>query len=147
MATFIANLVTASGGSLPAARRDHFDDDDGDRHEDSINRLAEAGIVTGQRDGSYGPLLPVRRDQMATFLVNATERRTGAALPRLGSFFADDDGSTHETRIDQAAGAGFTGGGADGRYAPSQPVRRDQMGSFLARVLDLLVEQHGARTP
>jgi hypothetical protein len=147
MATFIANLIITSGGALPAARRDHFDDDDGERHEDSINRLAEAGIVTGQADGRYCPGLPVRRDQMASFLVRATERRIGALLPRNGDFFTDDDDNTHELRIDQAASAGFTGGAPGGGYSPAALVRRDQMGSFLARVLDLLVEQHGAALP
>jgi hypothetical protein len=147
MATFVANMVTASGGTLPVPRSDHFDDDDGHPHESSINRLAEAGIVSGRGDRSFGPNQPVGRGQMATFLVQTTEYRTGTDLPRDGDFFTDDDGTTHEARIDQAATAGFTGGGADGDYAPARAVRRDQMGSFLARVLDLLVEQHGARLP
>jgi hypothetical protein len=85
------------------------------------------GIVTGQADGRYGPGLPVRRDQMASFLVRATERRIGALLPRNGDFFTDDDDNT--LRIDQAASAGFTGGATGGGYSPAALVRRDQMGS------------------
>jgi hypothetical protein len=39
-----------------------------------------------------------------------------------------------------------TGGRADGTYGPTGPVLRDQMGSFLARTLDLFVA-NGARLP
>jgi hypothetical protein len=147
MATFLANLLDRSGDRLPAAGRDWFSDDDGSVHEASINRLAEAGVVRGRADGGYGPALPVTRDAMATFLVRATERRTGQPLTASRDWFADDDGNTHEPAIDRAATAGLTGGTASGGYAPGVPVKREQMASFLARVLDLLVEQRHAAPP
>jgi hypothetical protein len=40
----------------------------------------------------------------------------------------------------------LTCGRPDGTYGPSGTVRRDQMGSFLARTLDLFVDD-GARLP
>jgi hypothetical protein len=147
MATFIANLVTRTGGTLPDGP-DRFADDNGSRHEANINRLASAGIVGGRADGGYGPALTVSRDQMATFLVRAYEYRSGKQLPPGGDAFADDNGNAaHEGNINKASAAGFTGGTAGGGYNPSGVVRRDQMGSFLARVLDLLVEEDGAPLP
>jgi hypothetical protein len=145
MASFIARLIDATTKDLPAASSDHFADDDGNAHEDNINRLAEAGIVSGRADGTYGPTAPVTRAQMATFLVQAYEY-VGPALTASQDYFSDDNGNTHEDNINKAAEAGFAGGRADGTYGPNDIVVRDQMASFLARVLDLLVEGGFAST-
>lgn len=148
MATFLRNLVVQSGGTLPTPTKDHFSDDNGTFHEQSINLVAEAGIVSGRADGTYGEDAPVQRDQMATFLVQAYEYRADRALPSADTdAFSDDDGTTHEDSIDRAAAAGFAAGVGDDRYAPRDLVRRDQMASFLSRVLDLLVEDGLAEPP
>ena len=148
MATFLRKLVVESGGTLPMPTKDHFSDDDGTFHEESINLVAEAGIVSGRSDGAYDADAPVQRGQMATFLVQAYEHRTDATLPPSDTdAFSDDDGTTHEGNIDRAAAAGFVAGLGDGRYAPGSLVRRDHMASFLTRVLDLLVEDGLAQPP
>jgi hypothetical protein len=148
MATFIRQLVERSGGSLPANPPDAFSDDDGTTHEDSIDAVAAAGIVLGGTDGRYRPTEPVSRAQMATFLVKAHDHRTGRSIePRSIDYFADDSGSPHEGNINLAATAGLTGGAAGGAYRPGAAVARDQMASFLARLLDLLVVEAGARPP
>jgi V8-like Glu-specific endopeptidase len=147
MATFIAQLIDRTGPPLPAAETDRFADDDGNPHETNINRLAEAGIVGGLGGGRYGPADPVSREQMATFLVNAYEYRTGDTLESSKDHFSDDDGSRHESNINKAAEAGFTGGRSAGIYDPTSAVTRAQMASFLARVLDRLVEEGMALPP
>ena len=48
MASFIAR-----GFELPATTQDLFPDDEGNTHEDNINRLAAAGITVGLEDGTY----------------------------------------------------------------------------------------------
>ena len=145
MASFIARMIDSTTKPLPAATSDHFSDDNGNPHEANINRLADAGIVGGRADGTYGPTDPVTRAQMATFLVRAYEF-VGPALTASKDYFPDDDGNVHETNINKAAEAGFAGGRADGTYGPDGVVTRDQMASFLARVLDLLVEGGFAST-
>ncbi|MGH3442109.1 MAG: S-layer homology domain-containing protein [Nitriliruptorales bacterium] len=147
MASFITNLVTASDGSLPADPADRFSDDEKSVHEGNINRLAEAGLVAGKGEGRYDPGAPVTREQMATFLVNAYEYRTENTLTSSSDYFDDDDGSAHEDNINKAAEAGFTGGSGGGKYSPAASVTRAQMASFLARVLDLLVEEGHATPP
>ena len=148
MASFIARTVEESGGSLPQNPPDAFGDDDGTPHEADIDKVAAAGIVTGGTDGRYRPGDPVNRAQMATFLVRAHDHRTSRALTAPSvNYFLDDNGSPHESSIDKAAGAGLTGGSANGTYRPGAPVARDQMASFLARLLDLLVVDAGARPP
>jgi hypothetical protein len=147
MASFIARLIDNSSGTLPEDPPDAFTDDDGSDHEANINRLAAAGIVTGRADGDYDPGDFVTRAQMATFIVRAYQFRTGETLPPDEDAFGESLTEPHATAIRQAAGAGFTGGLADGSYGSQQFVRRDQMASFLARVLDLLVETGFTPTP
>jgi len=66
MATFLARALNA-----PPTTTDFFSDDDGNTHEDSINRLAAAGIVGGCAEDSYCPMSGVTRGQMAAFLYRA----------------------------------------------------------------------------
>jgi hypothetical protein len=66
MATFLARAL-----ALPASSTDWFTDDDGLSHEDSINRLADAGITTGCTATRFCPSGTVIRQQMAAFLFRA----------------------------------------------------------------------------
>jgi hypothetical protein len=146
MASFIARMLDATSCTLPAVTHDWFPDDNGSVHENNINRLAEAGIVRGRADGTYGPNDPVSRAQMAKFLVQAYQF-CGTTLSATRDWFPDDNGNALESFINQEAEAGFSGGRADGTYGPASPVGRDQMASFLARVLDLLVVDGKATPP
>ena len=149
MASFLSRLILETGGELPSADTapDAFTDDNGLTHEVTTNQLAAAGLVSGKGGGVFDPTGHVTRAQMATFLVNAIEHRTGTALPAGPDDFTDDNGDRHEANINKAAAAGLTGGTASGGYAPSFLIPRDQMASFLARSLDLLVTDAGAVTP
>jgi hypothetical protein len=68
MASFLARLQEQVGEAFPAGA-DFFGDDDGNTHEDNINRIAAAGIVNGTGDGGYSPGDPVTRQQMSAFLM------------------------------------------------------------------------------
>ena len=63
MATFLVRAL-----DVPATSGDYFDDDERGAHEDSINRLAAAGIVQGCDERSYCPRERVTRAQMAVYL-------------------------------------------------------------------------------
>jgi hypothetical protein len=151
MASFLARAVRRSGGMLPDPTRDHFSDDDASAHEDNINALAEAGIVNGTSPGRYAPGAGVTRAQMAAFLTRSYDYRAqqggSPVLAEGENYFHDDEGAVLEPAINKAAEARFTGGVGDGRYAPGVVVRRDQMASFLARMLDLVVERGMAEVP
>ncbi|MDF1597148.1 MAG: PQQ-dependent sugar dehydrogenase [Acidimicrobiia bacterium] len=126
MASFIARAF-----GLPPAAADYFSDDRGSVHEDNINRLYEAGVTAGFPDGTYRPAATVTRAQMGSFLARAIPL---APIP--GDVFTDVDG-VHEANINAIAAAGITlGCNPDGTlYCPTDPVRRDQMASFLGRAL------------
>lgn len=138
MATFVAQAVEASGTTLTVSR-DHFDDDDGTTHEVSINKLAEAGIVRGVPQGGFAPEAFISRAQMTTFLVNAHDDTVGRALRSTFDAFTDDTANIHEANIDAAAQAGFALGVGGASFEPTENVRRDQMASFLVRLLRRLV--------
>jgi hypothetical protein len=147
MAAFVARLIERSGGSLPASPADAFGDDESSSFELAINQLAAVGIVTGKSPGVYAPGERVTRAQMATFLVRAYEYRAGVRLPDGPDAFIDDVTSPHHSAVNKAAAAGFTGGSPYGSYRPLVDVARDGMASFLARVLDRLVEEGRATVP
>ena len=130
IATFLARAL-----QLPAADRDYFGDDDGNTHEDNINRLAQAGLTQGcTTNNRYCPDTGVTRAQMATFLARALQ------LPAADrDYFGDDDGNTHEDNINRLAQAGLTQGcTTNNRYCPRDIVNRAQMATFLVRVISLL---------
>jgi hypothetical protein len=141
MGSFIARLIRTPGGRLPATPADHFTDDRGSVHHYAINRLAQVGVVAGRGGGLYAPDAPVTREQMASFLVNAYEQRTGRSLPAgSGDAFADIGASFHRENINKVARAGIAQGTEPGRYEPSALVTRAQMASFLARALQAVAE-------
>lgn len=147
MATFLARLLYVSGVPFPANPPDAFPDDEGSVHEPYIDAMAAMGVISGQADGTYVPRGAVTRGQMATFLARALPRATGQPLPNTTDYFADDSSHTHELSINQVTEVGVAGGTADGRYEPGDPVRRDQMASFLARSLSAAVAAGRATPP
>lgn len=132
MAAFLVRALglTDDGG------KDWFTDDDGSTFEADINKLAAAEITFGCDDSgtNYCPDDTVTRSQMAAFLV----RSFGYTDAGVGDWFTDDDASIFENDIDRLRTAGVTLGcnpPENTRYCPDDPVRRDQMASFLARAL------------
>jgi dipeptidyl aminopeptidase/acylaminoacyl peptidase len=109
---------------------DYFIDDESSVFEDSINRLAAAGVTTGCGDATYCPTFPVQRGEMAAYLVRALD------LPAtVEDFFPDDEDSIFEDDINRLAAAGITTGSADGTYRPDGLVTRGEMAAFLHRAL------------
>ena len=127
MASFLARML----GLTPGAA-DHFTDDNGTTHEPNINAIADAGITLGTGNGHYDPDGYVTRDQMASFLVRALDLAAVTA-----DYFTDDNGTTHEPNINIIRANNITLGcdPTATLYCPHDPVRRDQMASFLARSL------------
>lgn len=121
---------------LPASETDHFDDDDGSLFEPAINSFADAGLTDGCTTPSrYCPDDAVTRGQMAAFL-----REAGDLQPSDVDHFSDDDGHLFEVDINAIAAAGVTTGCSptdDTLYCPDAPTERDEMATFIGRLLDL----------
>lgn len=128
MATFLARAM-----NLPAVATNYFSDDNGNLHEANINKIADIGVTKGCAVGLFCPFDLVTRAQMASFLARALGL-PAATIDR----FTDDNGNVHEADINKIAAAGITiGCNLDGtKFCPSDPVRRDEMASFLARAVN-----------
>lgn len=147
MASFLARAVVAAGGQLPDDPPDAFADDDGLIHEHAIDQVAAVGIAGGVDADRFAPGEAVTRGQMATFLARSLAHVLGQPLPASQDWFHDDETSAHQANINRVAEAGIAAGTATGVYEPNRAVRRDQMASFLARTLALLVEEGDATPP
>jgi len=144
MASFLARTLVTAGSPLPSKPPQPFTDVAASAHRDAIAQMAEIGLVEGTGDGVYEPSEPVKRGQMAAFLIRLAAR-SGIEEAKAGSeaddAFTDDDGTAHEAEINQAVALGLAQGTAETSFSPGRPVRREQMASFLARLLELLVER------
>lgn len=141
----LAGLMLGTGFAVvaaiapPALAAGTFVDDDGNDHEANIEFIAAEGITGGcNPEGThYCPAAPVRRDQMAAFVIRALES-AGVEVPTNSpDAFTDDDDSTHEDYINTAAEMGIVEGGGDGLYHPSRSVTRGQMALFIQRAFQL----------
>jgi len=136
--------VTVSNGdgttaTLPAAWFSDFLDTPGDHlFHDYVVTILRAGITAGCGGGDYCPASPVRRDQMAVFLLKA-EHGSGFLPPDCAGVFPDVPcASPFSKWVEQLAAEGVTAGCGGGNYCPADPVRRDQMAVFL------LKSEHGS---
>lgn len=143
MASFIARTLVAGGYELPAPADQGFTDIEGSVHKDAINQLAALDITLGVTSDRYVPDEPVRRDQMASFMVRAAEfayeddeldGNTTMPFP-----FTDvPEGNVHRANIHAAEELiGVAQGRTDTLYAPEQSTTRAQMATFVIRLLDV----------
>ncbi len=110
-----------------------------------IQKLYELGITVGCRSGAYCASADVTRDQMAAFLVRATQVSAGAQpegftcsgnvdCSTTTPYFSDVPSTNSFFKyIQKLKELGITTGCGNGQYCPDEDVTRDQMAAFLAR--------------
>ena len=125
-------FILADAPTVPHHPGSWFSDDDGSVDEAAIEALAAAGVIRGCRTGFYCPAEDVTRGQFASLLARAFPH---LAPDDAKDRFGDDDGSVHETAINALAAAGIADGCAPRSFCPTDPIRRDQMATMLARAL------------
>ncbi len=95
--------------------------------------IGQAGITAGCGSGDYCPTDPVRRDQMAVFLLKA-KHGSSYVPPLCTGIFADVPCPGPFTDwVEELAAEGITAGCGSGNYCPSSPVTRAQMAVFLLK--------------
>jgi hypothetical protein len=102
-----------------------------------VEELAAEGITGGCGGGNYCPANPVRRDQMAVFLLKAEHGSTYTPPPCNGDFADVPCPGAFADWIEQLAAEGVTGGCGGGNYCPASNVTRGQMAAFLVKTFGL----------
>ncbi|MEX2619477.1 MAG: Ig-like domain-containing protein [Egibacteraceae bacterium] len=143
-ASFMVRTLRAADVDLPPASDQGFTDISGNVHEDNINILAATGITAGTTSTTYSPSLPLRRDQIASFILRAASFIEDVPLENLqrdsGPFTDVPASNVHARNINGARALNLTIGRTAGTYEPGTATRRDQMASFLVRLLAALRE-------
>jgi hypothetical protein len=119
----------------------------GSTFETYIEAIYNNGITTGCGGGGYCPSENVTRDQMAAFLVRATQVEAGQSTVNFTCnggvncsaetpYFSDvSTADQFFPYIQKLKELGITTGCGGGDYCPSENVTRDQMAAFLVRAL------------
>ena len=104
---------------------------------DWIEELAAQGITGGCGAGVYCPTNPVRRDQMAVFLLKAKHGSNYVPPPCNGDFADVACPSQFADWIEQLAAEQITTGCGGNNYCPLNPNTRGQMAVFIVKTFNL----------
>jgi hypothetical protein len=104
---------------------------------DWIQAMAAEGITGGCGGGNFCPQDPVRRDQMAPFLLKAVHGPTYVPPSCSGVFVDVPCPSLFANWVEQLAIEGVTSGCGPSLYCPTNPNTRGQMATFLVKALRL----------
>ncbi len=154
-----AHAVTAPPGALdtslyacpPSRLLDPgFTDDDNDTFVQAITCIENYGIARGKTATTYDPASEVLRQQMALFLWNFLDGAGIAPTDTSDHGFTDlppDDGgpgTLMRNAINSLANAGIVKGKDSQHFGSGDPVRRDQMATFLTKAQNYLAAARGA---
>jgi hypothetical protein len=152
MASFIARWIEdATGETLEGGDDDAFGDVQAENvHRENINKLAEVDIVLGSdvEGNTYNPDRSVTRQQMTAFIRRALsymddgDAQNDSEPPASDSdYFEDvDEDNPFFDDIAALADQGIAVGYDEDTFGPGDPVRRDQMASFVMRGYDYAIE-------
>jgi hypothetical protein len=104
---------------------------------DWIEALAAEGITGGCGAGNYCPATPVRRDQMAVFLLKAKHGSSYVPPACTGVFLDVTCPSQFADWIEELAAEQITGGCGGGNYCALSNNTRGQMAVFITKTFNL----------
>ena len=137
MAAFLLRAIGETA-NLPTYQGYFSDVPAGQWYTGNAERLYQLALTTGcaQNPLRYCPSDTVTRAQMAAFILRAIGEDQN--LPTYQGYFSDvPAGLWYTGYVERLFQLGITTGCAPGKYCPGNPVKRDQMASFLARALGL----------
>jgi hypothetical protein len=112
-------------------------------HLHAIVCAARRGVVSGRTSTTFVPQASITREQTASML-HRLLTRSGYDLSQHAPVQFPDVSGSHQSAVEQLAGAGIIEGRTDGTFAPREQIRRDQMASVLIRALEIA---HGLTPP
>lgn len=147
LAQMLSQLLDAAGQGNLGSTADRGFVDLQDIWRDAINRLASLGVIAGVAADRFQPYGEIRRDQMATMIVQLHEKAFGLELPLGGSFSDIASTNPHEDNVRRLVAAGITDGKTATTYDPGGKVTRAQGASFVMRYVAMLVDLGLAELP
>ena len=143
MALFMTRFHAAAGMSLPEPLDQGYIDVSELTPDQlaAINQVTQIGVSQGTGAGSFDPAGWVTRWQMALFITRELQA-LGVTLPDGSTQPFNDIGEypdTTQLAINQLAQLGVTLGTGEGTFGPDGVISREQMASFMARALAIIV--------
>jgi S-layer homology domain len=102
-----------------------------------IEAFAADGITGGCGGGDFCPTAPVRRDQMAVFLLKSKRGPNYVPPPCSGTFGDVPCPSQFANWIEELHNEQITGGCGGGNYCPANPATRGQMAVFVMKIFPM----------
>lgn len=139
-AQMAAFLLRTIGEQPSTTHRAHFPDVPFGRWYTSyVERAYELGLTVGYPDGTFRPDAPVARSETAAFMLRALGEDPSIYVAA-GVFSDVPLDAWYIEEVERLRDLGITTGCGTSplRYCPDEPVKRDQMGSLLARALPLI---------
>ena len=102
-----------------------------------IEQMAAEGITGGCGGGNFCPLNPVRRDQMAVFLLKGKYGSTFTPPPARATSPTSPARRPYADWVEKLAADEITGGCGPTTYCPLNIVNRGQMAAFLVKGFSL----------
>ncbi|GAJ97428.1 S-layer homology domain-containing protein [Geomicrobium sp. JCM 19055] len=99
-----------------------------------VKAVSEAGIMNGINSDQFAPTRDLSREQMATIIVRAFDLERDESIDVVVNDLALAS-SSHSANIEILSQYGITST-TDNNFRPKEPVRRDQMATFLERTFD-----------
>ncbi|CAH0120684.1 3',5'-cyclic adenosine monophosphate phosphodiesterase CpdA [Paenibacillus sp. CECT 9249] len=103
--------------------------------KDAVAQAVEAGIISGYKDGTFGPHKPLNRAELAAMIVRAGGIRPDSAA-KLAFTDAKDIPAWARPYIAAAVDAGLVGGVGNNRFAPRQVATRAEAVTLVIRLLE-----------
>lgn len=140
VASIFYRMLTDDSRKIFDTQNQDFSDINADRWSvGAIATLANAGIITGNSDGTFAATKPITRAEFAVVAsrFDTLEENTD------GITFSDISGNWAEKYIKSAVKKGWITGYSDGTFKPNQYITRAEAMALINRVLDRRVEATG----
>lgn len=139
VAAIFYRLLTDVSRTVYETGVNNFSDVDSSRwSNNAISTLANAGIISGYKEGTFKPGQTITRAEFA-----AIASRFDTVSENVTNPFTDTEGHWAEQLISNAADKGWVGGYPDSTFRPSNAITRAEAMTLINKVLNREVDKDG----
>ncbi len=139
VAAIFYRLLTDVSRTVYETGVNNFSDVDSSRwSNNAISTLANAGIISGYKEGTFKPGQTITRAEFA-----AIASRFDSVSENVTNPFTDTEGHWAEQLISNAADKGWVGGYPDNTFRPTNAITRAEAMTLINKVLNREVDEEG----